>query len=72
VERRAVIGVEQRSEFVVMPISGGRAPMLARRPRLFYGQKTNNNEAVISDTSIRDGERYYAELEVLCTEEAML
>ena len=73
VDRRAVVEVEQRPEFVVMPISGGRAPMLARRPRLFYGQKkTNSTEAVVSDRSIRDSEKYYAELEVICTEEAML
>ena len=58
VERTAVVGVEQRPEFVVIPISEGRTPMLARRPRLFYGQKTDVYEAEVTIKSIRDSERY--------------
>ena len=72
VERRAVVGVEQRAEFVVIPISEGRTPMLARRPRLFYGQKTDVYEAEVTIESIRDSERYYAELEIVCSEDAFV
>ena len=71
VERCAVVGVEQRPEFVVIPISGGREPLLARRPRLFYGQKTDIYEAEVSDRSIQDSEKYYAELEIFCSEDPL-
>ena len=72
VERGAVLGVKQRPEFEVMPISEGRAPMLARRPRLFFGQKTDVYEVEVSNRSIRDSERYYAELEIFCSEDALV
>ena len=67
-----MVGVEQRPEFVMIPISGGREPLLARRPRLFYGQKADIYEAEVSDRSIQDSEKYYAELEIFCSEDPLL
>ena len=68
--RAAVLSDEQRPEFVVIPYCAERDPMLARRPRLFFGQRKSGSTGTLQ--GMLDGESYTAELEVCGSDDPML